>query len=132
MPNREERARRRARRVAGTRKAVGESRSIAAELAERDARDRTRVEAPLVQAPDAQMVDTTGLSIEEVEEVILGLVRARISNGKEARRMNELLVMKFGGTSMGVAERIRVAADLIVEQQAKAAGCVSWYPPCRK
>ncbi|HLX42670.1 MAG TPA: aspartate kinase [Bryobacteraceae bacterium] len=33
--------------------------------------------------------------------------------------MNELLVMKFGGTSMGSAERIRVAARLSVEQHAK-------------
>jgi cytidylate kinase len=59
---------------------------IAAELQERDARDRTRLEAPLVQAPDAQLVDTTGLSLEEVEEVVLKLVRARISNGKAATR----------------------------------------------
>jgi aspartate kinase len=31
--------------------------------------------------------------------------------------MNNLLVMKFGGTSMGSAERMRVAADIILEQQ---------------
>ena len=37
------------------------------------------------QAPDAVYVDSTGLSIEEVEETILRLVRARISNGKEFR-----------------------------------------------
>ena len=43
-------------------------------------------ESPLIQAPDAQLVDTTGLSIEEVEDVILRIVRARISNGKEASR----------------------------------------------
>jgi aspartokinase/homoserine dehydrogenase 1 len=30
--------------------------------------------------------------------------------------VNNLLVMKFGGTSMGTAERIRVAAEIIVEQ----------------
>ena len=33
--------------------------------------------------------------------------------------MNDLLVMKFGGTSMGSAERIRVAARLITEQTSK-------------
>ncbi|MDQ6678532.1 MAG: aspartate kinase [Acidobacteriota bacterium] len=33
--------------------------------------------------------------------------------------MTSLLVMKFGGTSMGSAERIRVAATLIQEQQRK-------------
>ena len=32
--------------------------------------------------------------------------------------MNDLLVMKFGGTSMGSAERIRAAARLTAEQHA--------------
>ncbi|HEY3938074.1 MAG TPA: (d)CMP kinase [Bryobacteraceae bacterium] len=58
--------------------------SVAGELKQRDRRDRTRKEAPLVQAPDAELVDTTGLSLEEVEEIVLRLVRARISNGKAA------------------------------------------------
>jgi CMP/dCMP kinase len=58
--------------------------SVAGEMQQRDQRDRTRSEAPLVQAPDAELVDTTGLSLEEVEEVILRLIRARISNGKAA------------------------------------------------
>jgi cytidylate kinase len=57
---------------------------VASEISERDRRDKERAEAPLVQAPDAQFVDTTGLSIDEVEEVILRLVRARVSNGKAA------------------------------------------------
>jgi cytidylate kinase len=58
--------------------------SVAGELKQRDRRDRTRTEAPLVQAPDAELVDTTGLSPEEVEEIVLRLVRSRISNGKAA------------------------------------------------
>jgi len=33
--------------------------------------------------------------------------------------MNNLLVMKFGGTSMGSAERIRVAAEICAEQKAQ-------------
>src|SRR5689334_25303327 len=33
--------------------------------------------------------------------------------------VNDLLVMKFGGTSMGSAERIRVAARLTAEQSAR-------------
>jgi cytidylate kinase len=53
-------------------------------LEKRDQRDRTRSEAPLVQAPDAQLVDTTGRSLDEVEEIVLRLVRARVSNGKAA------------------------------------------------
>lgn len=57
---------------------------VAGELNERDRRDRTRSEAPLVQAPDAQLIDTTRLSLEQVEEAVLRIVRARISNGKPA------------------------------------------------
>jgi CMP/dCMP kinase len=56
------------------------------DMAERDQRDRTRAESPLVQAPDAVYLDTTQLSPEEVEEAILRLVRARTANGKEVAR----------------------------------------------
>ena len=56
---------------------------LAAQIAERDDRDRHRAESPLVQAPDATYLDSTGLTEVEVEEAILKLVRARISNGKE-------------------------------------------------
>jgi cytidylate kinase len=73
----QERARRRAAEV------DGDTGVISRQLHERDQRDRTRPEAPLTQAPDAVYVDSTGLSIEGVEEAILRLVRARISNGKE-------------------------------------------------
>ncbi len=60
--------------------------TIAREMADRDRRDRTRTEAPLVQAPDAIYVDTTGLTIEEVEEAVLKVIRSRVSNGKEVVR----------------------------------------------
>lgn len=56
--------------------------TIAREMAERDARDRTRAEAPLAQAPDAEYLDTTLLSPQQVEEAILKIVRDRTSNGK--------------------------------------------------
>jgi CMP/dCMP kinase len=81
----EERARRRALEYQERGKPTEES-DVAAELRRRDQQDRARAESPLMQAPDAQLVDTTGLSIEQVEEVILSLVRSRISNGKEAVR----------------------------------------------
>lgn len=55
---------------------------LAAQIAERDYRDRNRAESPLVQAPDAVYLNSTGLTEEEVEEAILKIVRARISNGK--------------------------------------------------
>ncbi len=56
--------------------------SVAAQIAERDQRDSQRVESPLTQAPDAAYLDSTGMSEPEVEEAILKIVRARISNGK--------------------------------------------------
>jgi cytidylate kinase len=52
-------------------------------LADRDRRDRTRAESPLVQAPDAQYLDTSALPFNEVVEAVLRLVRERTTNGKE-------------------------------------------------
>jgi cytidylate kinase len=52
-------------------------------MEERDRRDRTRAEAPLMQAPDAIYLDSGSLSIEEVEEAVLKIVRERTTNGKE-------------------------------------------------
>lgn len=60
--------------------------TVAVELAERDQRDRTRTEAPLVQAPDAVYIDTTDLSPDEVQESVLRVIRSKISNGKEVVR----------------------------------------------
>ncbi len=56
---------------------------VSREIAERDRRDRTRAEAPLTQAPDAEYLDSSRLSPAQVEEAILKLVRDRTSNGKE-------------------------------------------------
>jgi cytidylate kinase len=53
------------------------------QIRERDQRDRGRAESPLVQAPDAVYVDSTGLSIEEVEAAVLKIIRDRTSNGRE-------------------------------------------------
>lgn len=58
--------------------------AVASQLLERDRRDTGRAEAPLMQALDAVYLDSTRMSIEEVEEAILKLVRARVSNGKES------------------------------------------------
>jgi CMP/dCMP kinase len=59
---------------------------VARDLEERDHRDRTRTEAPLVQAPDAIYVDSGGLTVEQVEEQVLKIVRERTANGKEYSR----------------------------------------------
>ena len=56
---------------------------VSQQIAERDDRDRNRTESPLMQAPDAVYLDTTGMPIDEVEEAVLKIVRERTSNGKE-------------------------------------------------
>ena len=48
-------------------------RALSRDLAERDARDANRAVAPLVPAPDSQVLDSSGLSIDEVVERILKL-----------------------------------------------------------
>jgi len=60
----------------------GAAQAVAEQIRERDLRDRGRRESPLVQAPDAIYLDTTGLTIEQVEEAILKIVRERLTNGK--------------------------------------------------
>lgn len=60
--------------------------SVLAELEQRDRRDMMRADSPLAQAPDAVLLDSSNLSIEQVEEAILKLVRDRTSNGKELLR----------------------------------------------
>jgi cytidylate kinase len=47
--------------------------ALSRDLAERDARDATRTVAPLVPAPDSQVLDSSALSIEEVADRILKL-----------------------------------------------------------
>lgn len=73
-----ERIRRRAAELGVTDPAAAEK--LAREITERDRRDRSRAEAPLLQAPDAEYLDTSGLSATEVEEAILKIVRQRTSN----------------------------------------------------
>src|SRR5580698_990279 len=53
---------------------------VAQEIAERDQRDRSRTEAPLTQAPDAEYIDSSKLPPELVEEAILKIIRRRTSN----------------------------------------------------
>ena len=79
------RASRRTRELAERGEAV-DGDSTAKELAERDQRDRTRTEAPLVQAPDAVYIDSAAMTVPEVVEAILKVVRERTTNGKEYSR----------------------------------------------
>jgi cytidylate kinase len=50
---------------------------LSREIAERDLRDSTRTASPLKPAPDALVIDSTGLSIDEVVERVLASGRAR-------------------------------------------------------
>jgi cytidylate kinase len=71
-----ERARRRYKQL----KDKGSDVSLAAlsrEIAERDLRDSTRAVAPLKPAPDAEVIDSTALSIEAVVEQVLDSGRRR-------------------------------------------------------
>jgi cytidylate kinase len=53
---------------------------VAAELRERDRRDRTRATSPLVAAPDAVVIDSTSLAEDEVLEKIEELVAKRLQS----------------------------------------------------
>jgi len=57
-------------------------RALSRDLEERDARDANRAVAPLVPAPDAQVLDSSVLSVEAVVEIILKLYRERTSGSR--------------------------------------------------
>ena len=57
-------------------------RSLSRDLEERDARDRSRPVAPLVPAPDSQVLDSSALSIEEVVARIVAWWHAKASGGR--------------------------------------------------
>lgn len=57
-------------------------RALSRDLQERDARDANRAVAPLVPAPDSQVLDSSALSVEAVVEQILGLYKGCISGGR--------------------------------------------------
>ena len=77
-----ERVRRRLEDVRAGGEETSES-ALAAQMKERDQRDSTRADGPLAQAPDAAYLDSTSLTVEEVEEAILKIVRSRVTDGKD-------------------------------------------------
>lgn len=58
-------------------------RALSRDLQERDARDASRAVAPLVPAPDSQVLDSTALPIEAVVDRILAMVAGKGSGGRE-------------------------------------------------
>ena len=57
--------------------------AVVAELKERDQRDRTRAESPLVAAGDAVVLDSTAMSLDEVLAAAEGIVRAHLQAAQE-------------------------------------------------
>ena len=54
---------------------------VAREIRERDHRDSTRADSPLVAAADAVRLDTTALSLDQVEQAILEVIARRRKAG---------------------------------------------------
>jgi len=73
----EVRAGRRANELRG-RGEKADEKTILADIIARDERDRSRATAPLMQAPDAHLLDTTGLGIEEAFRAALDIVERRL------------------------------------------------------
>jgi cytidylate kinase len=57
-------------------------RALSRDLRDRDERDARRAVAPLVPAPDSQVLDSSALSIDEVVERIVGWWRERQMGGR--------------------------------------------------
>ena len=70
-----ERASRRARETGAREEQMDE---LTAAIAARDESDQTRTVSPLVQAPDAVAIDTTGKSIDEVVSEVVDLARTKL------------------------------------------------------
>ncbi len=60
---------------------------IAADIRQRDHRDRTRAASPLLAAPDSITIDSSALTIDEVVARVLDLVRAKLHDMSTPARM---------------------------------------------
>ena len=60
--------------------------TMAAELRERDRRDRTRANSPLVPAHDATVIDSTSLSEDEVVRIVEELVDKKLEGNRPSQR----------------------------------------------
>ena len=59
-------------------KSAAEAQRVQAEIAERDARDRSRATSPLVPAEDAVVLDTTHQGIDEVVDAVEKIVKQKL------------------------------------------------------
>ncbi len=71
--------------VRGTRRflqlpvAANQEAAVLAELRARDERDRTRASSPLVPAPDAVLIDSTHLTLEQVAERAVEIIEGKLA-----------------------------------------------------
>lgn len=80
-----ERARRRSTDPAHGLSRTGGIGAVAEAIEQRDRIDRTRRASPLKRAPDAAVVDTTGVPIDAVVDQVLAIVRDRLRGGRLGR-----------------------------------------------
>ena len=105
-----ERARRRAAELGGDRA------TVMAEQALRDERDSTREHSPLSAAPGAVVLDTTGMTIEQVVERIAALAQAaaRLASAQSASRatgaVRPVILARCEGRHRRLSERGQVLA----------------------
>lgn len=90
-----ERARRRTLELAAKGSALSEQ-EVARQIAERDDRDSGRAVAPLRQAPDAVVIDTTDIEIEEQVQRILDAWGARVTPRVRWTYAIEQVLIRFG------------------------------------
>jgi cytidylate kinase len=79
----EERARRRYRELCEAGKGISEA-EVLADIRRRDGRDRNRTAAPLVQAEDAVLLDTTNLDIDAAFKAAIDLIDAAMRPAGQA------------------------------------------------
>jgi cytidylate kinase len=79
----EERARRRHRELREAGNSISEA-DVLADIRRRDARDRSRAAAPLRQAEDAYLLDTTNLDIDAAFKAAIALIDAAMGRAGQA------------------------------------------------
>ena len=114
-----ERARRALARRRAKGRAITDERAGAARCASATSAIARAPSRPLAQAPDAVYLDSTGTRHRRSGRGDPQDHSANAFPTERNYRLNDLLVMKFGGTSVGSAERMRVAARIAADEQQK-------------
>ena len=57
--------------------ALGSLDQMKSEIEDRDERDKTRADSPLIQASDAVYIDSSGMTIDEVVDQIMKIVESK-------------------------------------------------------